>query len=1738
MKMINLILILNFVLFVKNEKVEIDSNSTDIIIKNDKLIYVTNENSEIISYNIDNNQENVINNYNIVKNKFLINLENEKFIIFGIASNNSFIYNIYEDMSRNHIPYKVGSLEVNFLTSAKYIIKLVTEDIYILSFIYSKNCYVYQLDLTQNNCKGGKKQITNSIDLNVNTFECDSFDGRNIFCVYSLTEYNLDNSIRSIQCFYSFFEINHGFLDKNEIKGNSEKPEAASLSKIEYKKEKKFIICFVKSNGSISNIYFQFFIQKGNDIFIDNLYKIGENIPAFMNRLIYENNNPIKIKIFKYTIYTFFEVTRYGDEKSSLLYKSSLDSGLVINEKINYDSFKGDQNILVNDKHRIIYKRNIDGKTKLDYHHFSVLCDDNKIYQFSATNQESGIEISEIMDSNISNDNYISFSLDLLTHLYIDNNRNLGGLSNEKKVNGIQVIKLKYNRNLLLSYNYYIFYKKTEGGNYISSSNFCLFKVINCYDTCVACNPNIEGTDDNHQCSSCIPNYYKYENENNQKGYYNCYKTDDPKVSEGVYFDNNDKCYYKCDISCIKCVDNNTCITCNNGYFFKEESVNGDSLNDKCYNSLPNHNYYLNTTSNLTYNNQIINFVYKKCYDTCYSCLGTGDELYNRCSKCIGGNISYPFDDTKCTDNKDECVLWKVDEYKNIKCIGQCDKFVIYEGINKNQCVDNCQSYFNPYVIQQTEPLLSYSCDSYKYCVTLNTCKSKKLNYDNMQCFPPLSGCVDIDIYVPPEISTDNPYDPTKINNRVKIIKLFEYKYLSYYNMSNNFIENQTSIYTIELKKELDSHKGEYLNGIDFITLSEYKDFRITLYPLNAEEYVYTNLFSINNLCYVNFTKFFQTINYKIIDENHIILIAIIEYKNISLPINSINYFILEYDEENNKPVRQIDIKGKSSSELFIEESYYIKNFDNIDIDDKFSSNLINTIQNLYYVDQDLFFYDKNNKLFNDICYVFASKEKTDMTIEDRINEFYYELNLCENNCNIINIFDINKNFRSLCQCKIKDNIKIDKDNYSFNVNKIFENNKANINALKCTKEVFKKTKIISNSLFWIFIIVLFVEVLLIFNIVFCGKTTIENMIKIKKVRIPKNLMKKKENNENKIAKKSNVINVFNENENIYQNIQLNNNLKNSINSNINDNDHKKKINISSSENHEVNPAVPPKRKIERKKSKENNNNNDINKKNNITTSECKVNSDNATTLFGEQQIHYDFDKNTSLEDIYDGDNKPKNNNYLLDEKNFIENNYLLFKRKKILETIQKVFKPSNDTDKNINKYLKTDFESKNDINRKLLLSVSDKYYRKEYNSMDNQKIKKINHINPHFTNISKIGNKNMKIISKYSEIHGDSEISRENYEISDLISEKAEKDKNSKNVHTNNDNENNMSENNTITNKIVDDNLSRNSYNNNEIENNVIITQNDENKKITRSKMNKKINRNLKSSINMSVNSSNKFLNSKSDRHFINDTDDIEDKKNKNKRKKENEDVIYNKSDILSSITDGINESLELNVEKNCFYFYLKYFIQREFFLVSFYNRYADIPYFIRITTFFIVMSFIFMINCLLLTNSDIHERYLYAKENNGISEGKYIFNHELSKVFLCTLISIIVKMVCVKLIYGKCLFKITYNIKEVLSPDNERNLNEDDYLELYKKRKKYIKKYWKKSLIFISIVIGLLLVFGYITVCYIGTFPNTFDGIILRFIFAIMFSFIFCAFICFIIVVLHHLGCLTCFNFLKKIY
>ena len=1855
--------------YVKNQRLQeiTGSNTVEMILKNDKLIYVNNETDTITIYDININNANPVPNSEIKKNKILIDLDNDKFIIIGIANNFSLIYNIYNDISNYNSPIKVGSFQYSLLPYIHYSIRKVTENIYILFYINNNNCIVFKLEFGKNPI-GGIKQIPENTK-DINTLECDSFDGEYIFCVYSLIEYDINDDIIYIESFYSFKEINENNLEKNSIIDN---PEIASIAKIEDDNEKKFILCYFKSYTDKTNpdgaIYCQFYIQKGSDIIYENSYKIAST-KEYMNKLNYERRIPIKIKQYGYSIFLFLDVTLNGDNKNSLLYISTLDLQLNIQDNIDDNRFNNEQNILINDKYRIIYKGMENSiRTIIEYRFLSFICKENLIYQFNI--QKQSINITDDLVDDGKKAYFLLFSPDSLTYLYIGNDRMMGGLDG-RLIKNVHDIILKNNKNLKKSNNYYIYYTKTPGGNYITSTNYCLFKVINCYETCKECNTEIEGTLENQQCLSCQTDYYRYNNYQNQNGFYNCYEANDPKVAEGVYLVKSDNLFYKCDISCKKCENNKTCITCNDGYYFTKDSINGNKLNDICYNSIPDHNYYLDTNSNLNYNGTIINFVYKKCYDTCYSCFGGGDRKNNRCTRCKNDYIKYNFDDTKCTINNNDCSIWEIDDDRNIKCLSQCDDFLIYEGINKNQCVKNCQYYFNPFNTSQIEPLLSYECDSYKFCITYNFCKSKKLISDIYKCYPPSIGCVDLDTYIPPieiETSIISEYiinstdykekekeekdekdkdkdtnwiinsDNIKLKNRVKFIKIYNFENLNYSEVNNNFIVNQTNRYNNELNKELETHIGEYLDGIDFITLSRYKDFIITFYPLQAENYVYYNLLELNNLCFINFTKFFNDINYIIYNENYIILIGLIEHKNENLPINSINYFLILYDEVNNIPIKQINLNLdiNSSSSSYFEVSYPLYNFENSEIDKKYSTNLISTIKELYSTDKELIFFNKHDKLFNDICYIYTSNENTDITIEDRIKDYYLDINLCENNCTLSTIYDKeeNKNPRSLCNCQIKENLDITDENYSFNINKNFKQSKSNINALSCGKEVFAENKISSNSIFWFFIIFLFIEIILIIKIFCCGKSTIENMLKTKKINKPiepeKNNNKEKNENiynniyidnktMNKIEKLSN--NDFSKNK--YKSVKLQDDLKSSMR---NINKYKKNIilttPIKNSENN------PPKRKSLISNNKINNyliNN--------------KGNSNNETSLFeSEHNNNKNPNKSSTFEDIYDPDNNNqfKQNNYLFKEKNFKENNYFGYRKKQNFKIIKSAISPLDKSDNNINnnnKYLNTN----NGINdddynpyrkSKENLILSDIEYRKYYHT-DIDKDENEQNIIP---DISKIKNNRTKLFEGESELSVEKRLfqpDNNDNANNNLIEDDNKKDtiENNKENENNENNENeiekdenenennenksseiqdnkiNETENNDINeninineinnntsndiNKIDDNNNDDNNNNDNDNMNNrknlsydfkykfndsnSLIEDNHsnktyknrnskinlkskniellkKNKKKTRRKILSIKNKNsLKNSLNMSVNSNNNFLNNKSE-HYTNTKNNEENPKNKksenyfNSQNKysENDEIIYNKKNLLSSTSSIYDKdnSYELNKNDNCICFYWKYFIKREIFLASFYNKYDNIAFFIRISTFIFAISFIFMINCLLLTTSDIHNRYIYAKENKKIKEIKYIFGHEFLKIFLCALISIIFKILCIKIFYGNCIFKISNTIKDDISPFTERNLNEKEFNELNDKRKQFINKYWIKSIIFVIIQTALLFIFGYISICYIGTFPNTFAGIIGRFFISLIFSFIICAFICFIIVIFGRNGCKGCYNFIKKIY
>ena len=126
---------------------------------------------------------------------------------------------------------------------------------------------------------------------------------------------------------------------------------------------------------------------------------------------------------------------------------------------------------------------------------------------------------------------------------------------------------------------------------------------------------------------------------------------------------------------------------------------------------------------------------------------------------------------------------------------------------------------------------------------------------------------------------------------------------------------------------------------------------------------------------------------------------------------------------------------------------------------------------------------------------------------------------------------------------------------------------------------------------------------------------------------------------------------------------------------------------------------------------------------------------------------------------------------------------------------------------------------------------------------------------------------------------------------------------------------------------------------------------------------------------------------------------------------------------------------------------------------------------------------------------------------------------------------------MIYIKLVYF-VIFKIKKEIKDEFSPFVERSLTQIEMNEINRKKKKYIKQYKKRSIIFMIIIFILLIFFAYISICYMGAFHKSIYGILINFIISVIFSFIICAFLCCVISIFYAGGCNKIFNVLKIIY
>ena len=1640
--------------------------SLDILLFDETCVYVYDNQDSIYKQKITENQASLISIEGEYKNKKLIKKykSDNEFVLFALDSSNSLSY-CYCKMSDSGSK-KLRSLDF-VINISDYSIKNINETSFLIYYIYNRDFYLHVINLDNiiPNDEIKRKNITYDDYYQLNTIECDSYDGVNIFCAYSTIRLSDLSNEFTTTCYYSFANIESD-IKKNEIKQNIAGP---ALLKVETPNQKRFLICYYEpSNKEETNpsLYCQFFTQIQNNIIKDKIVFIGKA----SNQLIYENfihRNLIQLFNYNYTIYINLKLNGNGNKEISMVFATSIDLNLIFPYFIETQLLKAYTNILLSNKY-ILFLTNENSKIKIEPVEFKAICPKNNEELYILHKGEETSLKKLLIQLDTGKLVYITFDLEPLTNIYINHVQNMGGLLYTSQLNEINNINLQYNKDLRITYNYYIYHSKNEitepskDPAYTIFSQFCRLKVVNCYESCAECNEDIPGTEELNQCSSCNGDgdYNKFEFDLEvEQPYFNCYKSDDSRVENHYYLNGNK--YEKCNESCKSCENGISCKECNSGYYYKYEEFIDSKLQGLCNDSTPLY-YYLNITGDIK--------TYKKCYKTCSTCFGDGNELNNNCIDCRGNYTQYPYDYSKCTTKIDSCnKYWKINETKNVECLDECDNYIIHQDSNgnRNQCVEDCTNYLNPNSIYTNGSLLNYTCKDNqgivrKYCITLEFCKLKRLHYNGEKSTCESENpCVNMSDYSETPLITDE-LDNDRISNRTTIVKYFEFNVG--FSEIKNFTNLQINKYLSELKKELDTH--DYQNGIDLITVNKYKDFKIVLYPLDKEDYLYKNVIKSNNLGFFTFYEIFK--DRQIVEDIKNITVGLIEFIYNNYPINSINYFFFEYEDKFNdgefqaKEIRKESLVKDSPFQINIE--YPLRDYNNPEIVDSYSSNLISTIKALNLIDENANFFDVQSKFYTDICTPFTSEIGTDMTLYDRTESYSTQISFCENGCELINLIDKgeDENPRALCQCNFKTDLIRDENYYNFIYEKTEGKNEENINVLKCATTAFNYKEVDNNFVFWIFIFFIIIFAVVVLIIIFCGKKTVEDILKTKKVEDEIEEEKEDEKKENK--NKENIYNISDKISSVhsddkYQSIDVKDNKSNS-----------QKAIISSKLSY---ASPPPKKPKETNSTKENNH---------IASGVESIN----TTINLNNKIELKFKNDEDIfDEIFPDYNEVLNSNYY--ENKFMKNNYINLKL----------------TNLKLKKYF---------------LSPIEKDELVKHNNTDDED-------NLDDLNYAKYKTKKSGMFNYYQTLLPQADISK-NFLKNHY---KRERFKTDENINNDDKNKNYVLKNSI---KFFEDTDFLGDEQNNQI-----ILKNKDKTKIPLKNSKELID-------NENFDKNNIFIHKKKKSKF--DSSINYEKKSDNSSRAVSLDKFF-----LSSSNINQDNKTQYSFIK----FYWLYLNKREFCLISIYNIQENITSLIRITTFIFVISLQFSINCLFLTANQIHERHIYKKEHGSINEFTYIFIKEAGVLFTNVFIYLIIKMLFIKFIYEK-LFRISSRAKDELSPfekeeepekeekpenvennpENAENMENEEQEEKEEKEEKkelsekskkriaYIKKYNKKSLIYIGIIFALMILLGYISVCYIGTFKNTKGGLVLRFIIAFIFSIIICAIFCLIVVTLYH--------------
>ena len=151
-------------------------------------------------------------------------------------------------------------------------------------------------------------------------------------------------------------------------------------------------------------------------------------------------------------------------------------------------------------------------------------------------------------------------------------------------------------------------------------------------------------------------------------------------------------------------------------------------------------------------------------------------------------------------------------------------------------------------------------------------------------------------------------------------------------------------------------------------------------------------------------------------------------------------------------------------------------------------------------INDDINMHNASSDYYNNKCSKGTSKDGTDITLNDRKNEFVNNnMTLCEEDCDLI---EYSKNPEKVkCNCKIKLNIPIIQT-VKFDKKKLFQhftdiNKVINIEILKCYKNVFKFKNLIKNYGFFFYSLMLLIYLVILFIFYLKSFSILKNNIKM-----------------------------------------------------------------------------------------------------------------------------------------------------------------------------------------------------------------------------------------------------------------------------------------------------------------------------------------------------------------------------------------------------------------------------------------------------------------------------------------------------------------------------------------------------------------------------------------------------------------------------------------------------------------